>query len=142
MKIINKKAKFLYSLEEEYEAGLVLTGAEVRAVKNGRANISQAVARIMDTEAYLINADIVVDNIPGYQSKRIRKLLLHKDQIISIKSKIKAKKLTLVPLSLYTKGRLVKVKLALGKEKRRYQKREAIRQRDIEREMKRELKNR
>jgi SsrA-binding protein len=133
MRIVNKKAKFNYKLLEKYEAGIVLTGHEVKAIRNGQADLSQAYAKIIDHEMYLINANI--------STNRTRKLLLHKDQIISIQSKIKAKKLTLVPLSLYNKAALIKVELALAKAKRKFEKKEAIKRKEIEREIEKEFKN-
>jgi SsrA-binding protein len=133
MKITNKKAKFNYKVLEKHEAGIVLTGNEVKAIRNGQVDLSQAYAKIVDNEMYLINANI--------STNRTRKLLLHKDQIISIQSKIKAKKLTLVPLSLYNKGALIKVELALAKAKRKFEKKEAIKRKEIEREIEKEFKN-
>lgn len=140
MKITNKRARFNYKLFDKYEAGLVLNGAEVKAIRRGSADLSQSYAKIIDDEVYLINANIPVEGKKDYKPTRSRKLLLHKDQIISIKSKIKAKRLTLVPTKLYTKGRLIKAELALAKAKRKYEKKEAIKRKDIERDMERELR--
>lgn len=131
MRVLNKKAKFKYQILEEYEAGIVLTGEEVGMAKAGKINISQAFAKAIDSEIYLINAHIPVVTNPT----KSRKLLLHKKEIISILTKIKAKKLTLVPLSVYTKHNLVKVKIGLGKAKKQFEKREVIKKRDLEREM-------
>ena len=140
MKITNKRARFNYELFDKYEAGLVLNGAEVKAIRRGSADLSQSYAKIIDDEVYLINANIPVEGKKDYSPTRTRKLLLHKDQIISIKSKVKAKKLTLVPTKLYTKGRLIKAELALAKAKRKFEKKEAIKRKDIERDIERELR--
>jgi len=141
MKIINKKARFNYRLEENYEAGIVLAGAEVKTIKKGAVDLAHSYAKVIKNEAYLINANIAVDASKGNPT-RTRKLLLKKKQIISIKSKIKAKKLTLVPTKVYTRGRLVKVEIALAKAKRTFEKKEAIKRKDVEREIEAELKNR
>ncbi|GAG50042.1 unnamed protein product, partial [marine sediment metagenome] len=138
MKRINKKANYNYKLFDKYETGVVLLGAEVKALKKGNVELSQSFAKIIDDEIYLINANITVEGKKNYKPTRSRKLLLHKDQITSIQSKIKAKKLTLVPTKVYTKGRLVKVEIALAKAKRKFEKKEAIKRRDIEREIERE----
>jgi SsrA-binding protein len=142
MKKINRKAKFNYKLLDSFEAGIVLNGAEVKAIRNGQVDISNSYAKIVNNEAYLINANIPVSGKKDYSPTRTRKLLLHKDEIISIKTDIKAKKLTLVPTKVYTKHNLVKVELALAKPKRQFQKKESIKKRDIERDLERELKER
>jgi len=140
MKIINKKANFQYKLENErFEAGIALTGGEVKAVRNGRGDISQSYAKVLNGEIFLINA-----NLPVLGAKvsptRSRKLLLHKKEIISILTKAKQKKLTLIPTKLYTKGRLIKAELALGKSKKKYEKRESIKKKDIERQIEQEFR--
>ncbi|MFV1917350.1 MAG: SsrA-binding protein SmpB [Patescibacteria group bacterium] len=140
MKIINKRARFNYKLFDKYEAGISLNGGEVKSIRRGNTNLSQSYAKIIDDEIYLINTNIPVEGKKDYSPTRSRKLLLHRNQIISIKSKIKAKKLTLVPVSVYTKGRLIKAEIALAKSKRRFEKKEAIKRKDIEREIERELR--
>lgn len=140
MKKLNRRAKFDYLILETFEAGIVLEGGEVKAVKSGKVDINGAHIRILEGEAYLINANIPVEGKKNHSPTRTRKLLLHKDELISISTKIKAKKLTLVPVSVYTKGRLVKVKIALAKAKRKFEKRQKIKKRDIERDIERELK--
>jgi len=150
MKIPNKRARFEYLLESErYEAGVSLTGGEAKAIRGGHIDISQSVARIADGQAYLINANIPVAGATKYDSKRTRKLLLHRDEIVSIATKMKQRKLTLVPLKVYTKqslrpggqkGRFVKFELALARPKRKFEKKEAIKKKDIERELAREFK--
>lgn len=140
MKIFNKKARFNYKLLDRFEAGIALLGAEVKAIRRGAVDLSHSFAKVMSDEVYLINANIPVEGKKDYNTRRIRKLLLHKSQIVSIRSKIKAKKLTLVPTKVYTKGRLIKVEVALAKAKRKFEKKEAIKRKDIEREIERELK--
>ncbi len=143
MKVVNRRARYNYDLYDNFEAGIVLSGAEVKSVKMGKISLEEAFARVSeDGEAWLYNAHIhpykFADN-RDYKPTRSRKLLLHKKQIISLKSKMEAKKLSLVPVSCYTKGRVVKMELALGKGKKRWDKREAIKRRDIERQVEREL---
>ncbi len=132
--ISNKKARFNYLITEEFEAGVVLSGDDVKAIRRGQGDITQAFAKIIDGEAYLVNANFGGDT-------KSRKLLLHKREIISINAKVKAKALTLVPLRVYNVRKKFKVRLGLGKSKRKSQKREVIKKRDIEREIARELKN-
>ena len=141
MAIINKRARYEYSLtEEKVEAGISLSGGEAKAIREGHADLSQSVARIMEGEVYLINANIPVVGAKNYLSTRSRKLLLHKEEIVSISTKAKQQKLTLVPTKMYTKGRLVKLELALGKPKRKFEKRQQMKKNDIETELAQELK--
>jgi SsrA-binding protein len=141
MKIPNRRANFDYVLEpEKFEAGLSLTGAEAKAIRTGHADLSGSVARIMNGEAYLINANVPVEGAVKYDAKRTRKLLLHSGEILSISTKMKQRKLTLVPVKMYTKGRFVKIELALGKPKKKFEKKEAIKKKDIERELARDFK--
>jgi len=132
MKIINRKARFNFKLEpERYEAGIALTGEEVKAVKGGRVDISSAHAIIVQNEAWLLNANIMVAKDPT----RTKKLLLKRQEITSIGSLLKLKRLTLVPLSMYTTRRLIKVKLALGKSKRKFEKKKTVKVRELERKL-------
>jgi len=141
MAIINKRARYEYSLtEEKVEAGISLSGGEAKEIREGHADLTQSVARIMEGEVYLINANIPVAGAKNYVSTRTRKLLLHKEEIVSISTKSKQQKLTLVPTKMYTKGRLVKLELALGKPKRKFEKRQAMKKKDIEKELAQELK--
>ena len=143
MKIYNKRARFDYEIKETFEAGINLYGAEVKAIRLNQVDINGAHARIIGSEAYLVGAKIypykygLPDN---YTETRTRKLLLHKKQIISLKSKIDGLGLSLVPISLYTKGHLIKVEIGLGKGKKKYQKKEAIKKRDVQRDIEQELK--
>ena len=141
MHIINKKARFGYKLEEDkVEAGISLSGGEAKAVRTGHADLTQSVARVLNGEAYLINANIPVAGAKNYVSTRTRRLLLHKAEILSLSTKAKQQKLTFVPTRLYTKGHLIKLELALGKPKAKFEKKEATKRKDIQRELERELK--
>ena len=140
MRVTNKRARYNYRLFDKYEAGVSLTGVEVKAIRDGRANISSAYAKIINSEIYLVNANIQAKGVKDYDPLRTRKLLLNKAEIISIQTKIKQKKLTLVPTKLYTRGRLIKIEIALAKTKRKFEKKEAIKKKDIEREIAKELK--
>ena len=129
----NKKASHNYELGESYEAGLVLQGTEVKSLREGRANLKEGYASIEDGEVYLYNCHISPyshGNIENHDPMRTRKLLLHKKEIKRLTGKIKEKGLTLVPTKLYFKNGMAKVELALGKGKKLYDKREAIKKRD------------
>ncbi len=131
----NRKARFEYQIFESLEAGIVLLGGEVRTFRDKRVTISDSYAKIIGSEIYLVNVNIPIAGKKDYDPQRSRKLLLKKDQIISISSVIKAKKLTLVPLKMYTKGRLIKVQLALAKSKRKFEKKQSLKEKDLEREI-------
>lgn len=138
MRIINKKAFFDYSISDRFEAGIHLTGSEVKSLKGGHASLEGAFVRLIGSEAYLVNAQIfpyVFARPEGYDPKRTRKLLLHKKEIISLKNKIEGANLTLAPLALYTRGPLVKLEIGLARGKKQYEKREAKRQMDQKREL-------
>ncbi len=141
MRIFNRKAKFNYDIEagSNMEAGISLSGGEAKSVREKHADISDSQIRILSGEAYLVNA-----NIPVLGAKldptRSRKLLLHKNELLSIATKVKQKKLVILPISLYNKGHLIKLELALGKPKKQFEKRETIKRRDIDREIEKEFK--
>src|SRR5438477_11159908 len=142
MKITNKKAFFDYQLLETFEAGINLYGYEVKSVKLGKADLTGSFVRIIGSEAYLVNAKIweyQPGQIEGYDERRTRKLLLHKKQIISLKSKIEGSNLSLIPVSLYIKNGFVKVEVALGKGKKKYEKKEAKKRADIQRDVEQEI---
>lgn len=143
MNIINKKAKFNYSLtDERVEAGIALSGVEAKSIRENRVDLSRAVIRIVGGEMYLINANIPTIGYLKLRADRMRKLLLHRSEILSLATEAKQKKLTLVPTRLYTKGRLVKLEVALGKTKAKFEKKESIKRKDIEREIERQFKTR
>lgn len=141
MKLINRKANFNYEILERFEAGVVLYGGEVKSLRHKHGDISNAYAKIIGDEVWLINANIPVPGKKDYDSQRTRKLLLHKDQIISLKTKIKAKKLTLVPTKMYNKHNLFKAEIALAKPKKKYQKKEVKKKKDVQREVERTLRD-
>ncbi len=143
MKITNKRAFFDYTILERFEAGINLLGAEVRAVRLGHADLNSSHVRIVGSEAYLVNAKVFPYKYApqeGYDPGRTRKLLLHKKEIIALKSKMEGQNLTIVPISLYNTKHLIKVELALGKGKKQHQKREAIKKQDLERELEAQFK--
>lgn len=142
MRIFNKRAKFEYALTgEKVEAGLSLRGAEAKSIRENRADLSQAHVRVMGNEAFLVNASIPVPGMQNYDPTRLRKLLLHKKEILALVTKSKQKKLQIVPIMLYNKGRLVKLALELGSPKRKFEKKEAIKRRDIQKDIDSEFKN-
>jgi SsrA-binding protein len=140
----NRKARHDYFIEEEMEAGLVLLGSEVKSLRQGRANLKDAYAKIKGGEIYVYQMHISPYTFTHYDNHdplRPRKLLLHKEQIRKLYGKINEKGLTLVPLRLYFKGGRVKLSIAVAKGKRQYDKRETIRRRDEKRDQEREKKN-
>lgn len=142
MKITNKKAFFNYTLTETFEAGVNLLGHEVKSVRLGKADLTGSFVKIVGNEAFLINAKIFPyqnSQSEGYDERRTRKLLLHKNEIISLKSKTDGANLTLVPVSMYLKNGFIKLEVGLGKGKKQYEKRESIKKKDIQRDVEREL---
>jgi SsrA-binding protein len=138
MKIDNRRAFYDYQILERFEAGINLYGAEVKAVRLGHADLTGSHVRIMGSEAYLINAKIFpyeYSRPDKYDEKRTRKLLLHKKEIIALKSKTEGQNLTLVPISLYTTKSFIKLEIGLGKGKKQYDKKESIKKDDIERQI-------
>lgn len=140
MLIINKRAGFDNEFIERFEAGIVLKGAEAKAIRMGHADLSRSFARLVQGELFLVNASIPISNLPNYEHTRTRKLLVHKKELDTLEGKIKGQKLTLVPVKLYNKGHLIKVELALARSKRKFEKKEKIKARDIERDIERELR--
>ena len=140
----NRKAHFNYTIEETFEAGIELLGFEVKSVKNGQGNLNSAFCIVRGGEAYIIGL-----HIPPYQPNntdttydpdRNRKLLLSKKEIKRLADKDDIKGLTLIPLSMYSKGPYIKVSVAVAKGKKVFDKRETIKGRDLDREMAREYK--
>lgn len=134
----NKRARFDYHLLETFEAGLVLTGTEVKALRDGKASIADAYGIVRDGELFLLNAHIQPYERGGYVNHdptRNRKLLLHRREIRRLIGAVDRQGLTLVPLELYFKKGVAKVALALAKGKKLHDKRETERQRDAEREI-------
>ncbi len=142
----NRKARFDYEILEKFEAGIELLGSEVKSVRGGQMSLEGAFVIIRGGEAFLINA-----NIPPYQAKNAakdydplanRKLLLTQKELEELAASGTNKSLTIVPLSLYNKGRKVKIEIALVKGKKKFDKRETIKKRDTDREIRREYKAR
>lgn len=133
MKITNKKAHFDYEIIDTYDVGIILTGAEVKSVKGERITLEGSFVKFVGNELYLVNAQIYPYSFApseGYDPKRSRKLLLHKKEIISLKTKMASTNLTLVPLECYNSHGFIKLKIGLAKGKREFEKREKIKKRD------------
>ncbi|PIV09618.1 SsrA-binding protein [Candidatus Roizmanbacteria bacterium CG02_land_8_20_14_3_00_36_15] len=144
MKIINRKFHRDYQELEKYEAGIVLTGAEVKAVRQGRLKLNDSFIKIIGGEVYLVNAQIPVyqyARAAGYDDKRTRKLLMHSKEILRLKTKIQAAAgLTVVPISCYNKHGVLKLEVALAKGRSTIGKKRLEKARDIKREQQREVK--
>lgn len=142
----NRKARFKYEILEKYEGGLVLAGHEAKAAKAGRAQLDGAWVKLADGEAFLVGAQIgpyQAGNSPeGFDPRQTRKVLLAKRELRELARQMDKKGLTLVPLSLYNKGRLVKLSFAVCRGKKLYDKRATIKEREADREISRTLKNR
>jgi SsrA-binding protein len=142
--IQNKKVFFDYEILEKFEAGLGLKGYEVKALKNGRGSITGARVLIRGGEAFVVGMDISPyqpGNAPvDYDSSRTRRLLLHKKEIRYLEGKAKERGLTLVPISVYTKGNLIKLEFGAGRGKKKSDKREIIKKREAQRKIERALK--
>lgn len=143
MEILNRKARFDYFIEDEIEAGIVLTGTEIKSIRLGKANIKDSYAIIRNEEIYLLNTHISVydkGNIFNHEETRTRKLLLHKSQIRKLNNKVTLEGYTLIPLKIYfVKGR-AKVLIGLARGKKNFDKRESIKERDIRREIEKQYK--
>lgn len=143
MRLVNKKALHEYSILESLEAGIQLLGSEVKSIRLGRVDLGQSFAKIINQEAYLINANIPRYHNAGeksYDPQRSRKLLLHRDQIASLIGKLAQKGATLVPVALYEKHNLIKVQLGIAKSKKEFDKRKLIKERDHQRRIQQELR--
>lgn len=142
----NRRARHDYHIEETFEAGMVLTGAEVKSLRSGRASLSDAYGRVTGGELWVENLHIPPyehgTSQRGYEPKRPRKLLLHKTEIARLIGKTKERGLTLVPLRLYFVRGLAKLELGLGRGKRQYEKRRAIADREHRREIERGMSRR
>jgi SsrA-binding protein len=141
----NRKAYHNYNLSEGVEAGIALTGTEIKSIRAGRVSLADAYVRPEKGELWLVGAHIARYDAGGsmsHQPTRPRKLLLHRKQINELTSRVVERGFTLVPVKLYIKDSRAKVEVALGKGKRLYDKRQAIARRETEREMERAIKNR
>ncbi len=143
--VTNRRARREYFVEETYEAGLVLTGSEIKSVRDGRVNLQDSYVTIREGEAWLVNSHIAPykqASCQGHEPKRDRKLLLHRRQINRLAGKVQAKGYTIIPLRLYLKDNRAKVEIALARGKKLYDKREALAKRQAEREIERALRRR
>ncbi|MFA5083825.1 MAG: SsrA-binding protein SmpB [Candidatus Paceibacterota bacterium] len=140
----NKRAYFDYKILEAYEAGIELRGFEVKAIKTGHINLAGSYAIIKNNQLWLLNADIPAyqpKNTPlNYDSKRTRRLLLKTSEINNLSGKTREKGLTLVPLKVYTKNRRIKIEIGLAKSKKEFDKRETIKKREVQRQIREKLR--
>lgn len=143
MEIVNRRARFDYFIEDELEAGIVLTGTEIKSIRMGKVNLKDSYAIIRNEEIYLLNTHISSyekGNIFNHEEERTRKLLLHKNEIKKLNNKVILEGYTLIPLKIYfVKGR-AKVLIGVCKGKKNYDKRETIKERDVQRELNRNYK--
>ena len=141
---INKNARFEYEILDKIEAGIVLVGTEVKSLREGHCNIKEGYIIEDGGALYVKNMNISEykhGNINNHDPLRVRKLLLHKIEITKLVRSIKEKGVTIIPLKVYLKGSLIKMEIGVGKGKKLFDKRETIKQRDIDRDTQRELRN-
>lgn len=144
MEFLNRKARHDYFIEEVYEAGIVLTGTEIKSIRNGNCNIKDCYGIIRNGEVFLLNMFVgqyKEGNIFNHEETRNRKLLLHKKEIKKLCEAVSVNGLTLVPIKLYFKNNKLKVQLGVCRGKKDYDKRETIKERDIKRDIAKKLKN-
>lgn len=142
---VNRRARHEYAVEETLEAGIALTGTEIKSIRAGRVNLAEAYARIERGEAWLIGAHIAPyeqGNRNNHEPTRTRKLLLHRDQISELIGRTQAKGFTLVPLKLYIHNGMAKLEIGVARGKKAYDKRRTIAERDARRELERSTKER
>ena len=141
----NKKAFFDYSIDETVEAGIVLTGTEVKSLRDGKANLKDSYVIIKNNEAFLLNCHIspyTHGNIMNHDPLRTRKLLLHKKELEKLQGKTAQKGYSLIPLKIYFKGSHAKVEVGLARGKKQYEKRDTIKKKEADREIQRAMKSR
>lgn len=144
IEINNRKVNYDYEILDTYEAGIVLTGTEIKSIRQGKANLKDSYAIVRNNELYLLNMHIShykEGNIFNHDETRTRKLLMHKKEIYKLRDYIEKNGNTLVPIKLYFKGNNAKILIGLAKGKKNYDKRESEKKKDSLREIKRELKN-
>jgi len=140
----NRKAKHEYYIDDEFEAGIVLKGTEVKSLRMGKTNLKDSYARVKNNEVFIHQLHIgeyPYAHYDNHEPLRVRKLLFHKREIKRLYGKTKEKGLALIPLNIYFKGGKIKLTIALARGKRKYDKREIIKKRDEKREMDRAIKN-
>jgi len=144
VKILNKKALHNYHILERVEAGIVLSGSEVKSIRTGRINLGESHVRVLNGEAFLINAHIppYQGSDENYDPQHSRKLLLHKNQIASLIGKVSKGGITMVPVSIYEKNNRFKVEVGLAKSKKEFDKRKIIKEKDHIRRVEQELRGR
>ena len=142
---VNRRARHEYAVDETLEAGLVLSGTEIKSIRAGRVNLAEAYARIEHGEAWLIGAHIAPyeqGNRNNHEPTRTRKLLMHRDQIAELVGRTQAKGYTLVPLKMYIRNGMAKLELGVARGKKAHDKRRTIAERDMRRELERSTKER
>lgn len=143
MEIVNRQANHNYFVYDTYECGIALTGTEIKSLRNGKCNIKDSYGIIRNGEVYLLNTHIASyeqGNIFNHEETRSRKLLLHKKEILKLNDKLNQEGYTLVPLKIYFKGSKAKVLLGLCKGKKTYDKKETLKEKDIQREIEKNYK--
>lgn len=138
MEITNRKARYDYEIEDTYEAGIVLKGTEIKSIRNGKAQLKDSYAILKNGEVFLLNMHISAyekGNIFNHEETRTRKLLLHKKEILKIRDRITQEGYTLIPMKVYFVKNRAKVLLGIARGKKNYDKRETIKKRDVEREL-------
>lgn len=144
MEILNKKARYDYEIFEKYEAGIVLTGNEIKSIRKGSCNLKDSYVIIKDSEVYILGMHISnykEGSITNLDETRTRKLLLNRSEINKLQGKVEIKGYTIIPVKLYFVNNRAKLEIAVAKGKHTYDKKDAIKKRDNERESARELKN-
>ncbi len=144
MEIQNRKVNFDYEIIDTFEAGIVLTGTEIKSIRLGKCNLKDSYAIIKNNEIFILNMHISQyeqGNRFNHEETRTRKLLMHKKEILKLRDKLEIDGFTLVPIKLYFKGSKAKLLIGLAKGKKNYDKRESIKKKDIERQLAKDLKN-
>jgi SsrA-binding protein len=142
MDIQNRKARFDYQILDSFEAGLELMGPEVKSIRSGQVSLQEAYVKLRGGEAWLVGAHIAPypqAPMEGYDPTRTRKILLHKKEIVSLETKLREKGLTLLPLKMYLVRNRIKLEVGLGKGKKKYDKRESLKQRDMDKAARRKI---
>lgn len=140
---LNKRASYDYFLLDRYECGIVLTGGEVKSIRSGRVSLQDSFVRVKNDEAYLVNAHINPYNFAdtrGYDPRRERKLLLHRKEIAELAGKVSGKNTTIVPVSFYDRNNSIKLEIAIGKGKKQFDKRAAIKKKDMDKKLRQDLR--
>lgn len=141
MVIENKKGLYDFEILDTLEAGIVLTGSETKSFFENRVTLQGSFVRIIENEMYLVNAKFTLNSVPQDKQSQTRKLLVHKKELLVWSNKVKEKKLTLIPVSMYTRGRFIKLKIGLARSLKEYAKRDKLKNKDIERETERDYRS-